>query len=343
MHIVVSTKAFFPIVGGSIVYASMLAEEFSKAGHKVTLITRTPGDDLPNTGYQLLRQPSVSNLLHLASRTDVLMQIESSWQDAIPFLLNGVPWFPTVHRGCFTGPLSAKGKLRLALERMAYRLGHTIGVSSYVVDAWKLKEPAIPNPYDERIFHEPTPGSGREIDILFVGSIVRHKGIFVLTEALGLLAPAKGELKVAFIGEGADSAELSRALGELPPSIECVLAGRQTPDEVAQWMKRSRILAFPTTPDWLEASPLTPLEAAACGCLIVASDSGGTPENVSSDHWIVKSGSVTELSDALLKALRKPSEPMGAATRQMLDQRCLQRIASRYLSRFTAAIARPLA
>jgi len=340
MHIVISTKAFSPMIGGSVIYAAMLAEEFSRIGHQVTVVTRTPGDNPPSTCYQLLRQPSVSRLLHLASRTDVLLQVESSWRDAIPFLLKGVPWFPTVHRGNSTGPFSPSGKLRLALERMAYQLGHTIGVSSFVVDVWKLQEPAIPNPYDERIFHEPAPDSERDIDILFVGSVVRRKGIFVLTEALGLLAPSEGKLKVAFIGEGADSAELSRALGELSPSIESVLAGRQTAPEVARWMKRSRILAFPTMPETLEASPLTPLEAAACGCLIVASDSGGTAENISSDHWIVKSGSVTDLSDALTEALRKPIGPISTATRRMLGQRHLQSVATQYLSRFTATIGR---
>src|SRR6218665_2344698 len=124
------------------------------------------------------------------------------------------------------------------MERLAYQLGRTIGVSSYVVDAWRLKEPAIPNPYDERIFHEPDPGPERDVDILFVGSIVRHKGIFILTEALKFLAPSNGKLKVAFLGEGTDSAELAQRIAMLPPSVEVVLAGRQTPEDVARWMKK---------------------------------------------------------------------------------------------------------
>lgn len=336
MHIVISTKSFMPILGGSIIYAAMLAEYFSSAGHRVTVITRTLGRDIPEIKYHLVRKPTLAEKMRIASSADALLQIESSWRDAYPFLIYGVPWFPTVHRGRRTmSGLSAYAKLKVIVETLAYRIGRTIGVSTYVTEAWGLKEPAIPNPYDEKIFHEPAPGEIRNIDILFVGSIVRHKGIFVLIEALKSLTTQLNAppLNVAFVGEGPDLDKLRCVITELTDNIKVVVAGRLDRLDVADWMKRSRILAFPTTPDWLEASPLTPLEGAACGCLIVASDSGGTRENISPSHWIVKPGSSIDLSRALSEALERPDEPIDPPTRLLLDERRIELVTSAYLSR----------
>jgi hypothetical protein len=84
MRIVFTTKSFHPMLGGSIVYCSMLASAFSRAGHDVTVITRTPGDDITDRNYNLLRKPSTSTMIELAGKTDILVQVEASWTDAWP-------------------------------------------------------------------------------------------------------------------------------------------------------------------------------------------------------------------------------------------------------------------
>jgi hypothetical protein len=56
---------FFPDVGGTETAPESMAQEFSKAGHKVVVITQTPGEPLPKASYELVRRPSVRRLLEL--------------------------------------------------------------------------------------------------------------------------------------------------------------------------------------------------------------------------------------------------------------------------------------
>ena len=105
MNIIVSAKAFLPQFGGTINYASMLARAFRDAGHQVTILTRSSGEPQTLDGLTILRNPTWRQKSDLARQADILFQVESSWQDALPFLLRGVPWFPTIHRGYAPVPM----------------------------------------------------------------------------------------------------------------------------------------------------------------------------------------------------------------------------------------------
>ena len=179
MKIVISSKSYYPLLGGSIVFASMLGKAFSRAGHEVIIITRTPGS-CDNSTLPILRNSSFKELINLATSTDLVLQIDASWRDIIPFLARGVLWFPTVHRGkpAYSG-LGIKQSLRLALESLGYRTGNTIGVADYVTKSWGLNTEPIPNPYDDEVFHPPDPSIERDIDVLFVGRVTGDKGVFL--------------------------------------------------------------------------------------------------------------------------------------------------------------------
>jgi glycogen synthase len=57
MNILLTAHRFFPDVGGTETAAESAAQEFSKAGHKVMVITQTPGEPIPLALYQLVRRP----------------------------------------------------------------------------------------------------------------------------------------------------------------------------------------------------------------------------------------------------------------------------------------------
>lgn len=337
MKIVVSSKSFYPILGGSIVFGAMLAKAFVRAGHEVKFITRTEGTE-DHFSFPVIRRPDFQELMALAEWADILMQVDASWRDVVPFLLKGVPWFPTIHRGKVPySDLDLKGKLLLGLEALGYRIGNAIGVADYVVSSWNINTPSIPNPYDESSFY---PVSGdRDIDVLYVGRLQADKGIFVLLDAIRRIAEAEeGKIsKVAFVGKGVPPEEILREVGSIA-GVEILLPGMLPPQKVAEWMRRSKVLAFPTTPAWLEASPLTPLEALACGCCIVASDVGGTRENIGPRGILVKAGDATELADGLTEALAATDNDQQEDVKSFLQCRQLQEVASLYLARFEDAL-----
>lgn len=335
MDISITTKKFYPLQGGSVVYADMLATAFSDLGHQVTVVTKTSGssprEEYP---YTLVRNARSKTAKSIAIQSDVLLQVESSWSDALPYLLRRKPWFPSLHRGFegFAGG-SLKGKALLLLELFAYRIGHTIGVSKYASQSWGMKGDVIENPYDDSVFNLSHGRNKRDIDVLFVGRITRDKGVFHLMDAIQKI-PTSGRLNIAFIGGGHDLERLQKYVSDICLDSEVQFTGQLDSTSVADWMRRSRILAFPTTPDWLEASPLTILEAAACGCIVVASDIGGTKENIPPGHFKVVPGDVESLSSGLSAALETEEADIRQETQKFLSQRTMHSVAKRYLALF---------
>lgn len=338
VKIALTTKSYFPVQGGSVVYARMLASAFTELGHEVRLVTRTSGPDDPSGSFPVIRKPSRGVLNEIASWSDILLQVDSSFRDGIPFLLRGRPWFPTIHRGRPSySRLGMGGKIRLLAEDIAFRTGKSIGVSNFAAASWGADN-VIPNPYDETVFHPAPDHVPKDIDILFVGRVTRDKGVFVLVDAVRKLRSTQ-PLRLAFVGGGVDLEELKSVVSETLPNINVEFPGQQELSDVADWMRKSRILAFPTTPDWLEASPLTPLEAAACGCIVVAADIGGTVENLPPGHHVIASGSVESLSEGLAAALAQNPAGIAAGTRKFLKCRTREVAAQAYLSLFEKSLS----
>jgi glycosyltransferase involved in cell wall biosynthesis len=218
-------------------------------------------------------------------------------------------------------------------------LGRTIPVGDQVAEDWGIRGAPIHNPYDNNVFYEAETISARDIDLLFVGRVEESKGVFVLLEALKRIsAQLKSAPTCCFVGDGPDDAILRQATANFGPRVRFEHAGRLAPGAVADRMRRSKILVFPTTPGWIEASPLTPLEALACGCYIVASDNGGTRENIGPDGILVKSGEADSLASALLDLLNSLPDRDTNGVRSFLSGRTLDQVASRYLERFKTVV-----
>jgi glycogen(starch) synthase len=333
MKIAITTKSYYPLQGGSIMFAKMLADGFLRVGHEVILLTRTPSKNETSDSFIVHRNPSLSLSIETAKWCDAFIQVDASWRDAIPFLILGKPWFPTIHRG-FSGyqGLSLKQKSLLFLERLAYRIGNSIAVSDYTLESWGIKGETIKNPYDDRIFQLPPIDQPRNIDLLFVGRINQDKGVYLLFETIKHRSDLH-HLKYAYAGDGPDLEKLKHLFQSELPHVDVKFFGKLDATGVATCMQHSKILAFPTTPEWLEASPLTPLEAAACGCLIVASDVGGTTENIPPGHIIIKAGCRKSLSDGISLAMDTNIEALRYDTQDFLSQRMLETAILQYSKR----------
>ncbi|HEY5894011.1 MAG TPA: glycosyltransferase family 4 protein [Chthoniobacterales bacterium] len=303
MKIVITCNHYLPVMGGTIQYIVMLAPEFIRQGHEVKVVTRTrethPTDS--EVPFEVIRGPSRKKISELADWGDVVLQVEVSLTTMLPFLLKGKAYVPTLHAGYPLAGLKGKAKLMRWLQRCSLRLGHPIGVSKWVLDSWGGYGISILNPVDSTIFKLPPENSPRDVDVLYVGRMNHAKGVYLLIEALVQLAAEGLVRRAVFVGEGTAIPDLTARISEAGLTEAIQLAGRADTKGVASWMQRSRVLAFPTTPAWLEASPLTLLEALSCGCEVVASDIGGVAETGGGFIRLVKSGD----PDDLLKGLRK--------------------------------------
>ena len=83
MRILLCSHAFSPSIGGIETVSGLLAEEFSKAGAAVTVVTNTLGADSP-ANYAIFRRPGLTTLRSLGRGADVILQNNISLQTLLP-------------------------------------------------------------------------------------------------------------------------------------------------------------------------------------------------------------------------------------------------------------------
>ena len=138
----------------------------------------------------------------------------------------------------------------------------------------------------------------------FVGSVVPHKGVHVLVEALRLLPAGVAHLSIVGDPNVAPDyvADLHRRASGLPVEFR----GRFDEVERRNVYDALDVLVVPSL--WLENSPLVIHEAAMAGVPVVASRIGGIPGLISDDvsGLLVEPGSAQQLAVALRRFVEDP-------------------------------------
>jgi len=122
---------------------------------------------------------------------------------------------------------------------------------------------------------------GRSHEILFVGRLVDVKGGVHLLDAMALVCSARPSTRLIVIGDGPLRAHLQQKADSMKLDIHFL--GTQPSQVVIEWMRRARVLAFPsvrTSTGATEGLGMVALEGMASGLPLVASRSGGIPEVV---------------------------------------------------------------
>ena len=146
------------------------------------------------------------------------------------------------------------------------------------------------------------PASGRMI--LFVGNLLKAKGVVDLVQACALLRDRRVEFTCRIVGQGPDAATVERAIrtSKLTDHVSCV--GVRPHGELADWFRASDVV---TLPSYTEGIPNVLREAISCGKPFVSTTVGGIPEIADpSLSRLVPPGSVPELADALGHFLENP-------------------------------------
>ena len=138
----------------------------------------------------------------------------------------------------------------------------------------------------------PAGSIGRPVDLLYVGQLIRGKGVHLLLEAM---AKMKSRRTLDIVGTGNMEGEL-KALAE-----RLGLAGRvrfngfqKSPQD---WMRGAKCVVVPSF--WQEPYGLVAAEAVALGRPVVAFAIGGLPEACQGKATLVPPGDVDALASAL--------------------------------------------
>lgn len=116
--------------------------------------------------------------------------------------------------------------------------------------------------------------------IVFVGNLLRAKGVYELLAAFDRLAREHPELDLAIVGDGPERSALTERTRQAGLTQRVLLPGRVAHSSVANWINASDLLCLPSHREGL---PNVLLEAMACGVPVVATRVGGIPEAVTAD------------------------------------------------------------
>ncbi|MCC6347311.1 MAG: glycosyltransferase family 4 protein, partial [Nitrospirales bacterium] len=117
----------------------------------------------------------------------------------------------------------------------------------------------------------------KDIDVITVARLHPVKGLPYLVRACRILKEERPGLRCVVIGEGGERASLQRMIHEEGLAENVSLLGSRPPEEVVQYISRSRVFVLPSTS---EAMPVALMEALACGVPVVATKVRGIPELV---------------------------------------------------------------
>lgn len=142
--------------------------------------------------------------------------------------------------------------------------------------------------------------------ILFVGHVIRTKGIFELIEACGDIPDIK--LKIMGLCDIKTKTEITTLANRYNKDTWIEFTGNVSSEEVLKEMCQCRIFALPT---YTEGFPNVILESMICGCPIVTTNVGAIPEmldikNGENYGICVSPCNVEELKNAILRMLNNP-------------------------------------
>jgi PEP-CTERM/exosortase A-associated glycosyltransferase len=180
----------------------------------------------------------------------------------------------------------------------------------------------------------------------FAGSFYAYEGLDLLIDALALLTPRHGALKLLLVGGGVQEEALKRQAQALGLMDRVIFAGRVPHAEVGRYYDLIDILVYPRRSMRLTelVTPLKPLEALAQGKLVVASDVGGHRELIQDGRTgiLFPAGNAGALAQTIERLLEEPQrwEALKRAGRKFVEE---ERTWARSVARYAAVYERVLA
>jgi glycosyltransferase involved in cell wall biosynthesis len=171
-----------------------------------------------------------------------------------------------------------------------------------------------------------SPAAGDPFTVLFLGNLIRTKGVFVLLEAAAKVVAAQPSVRFIFAGDWplqSDRVEAERFIRERGLDQRVSFAGVVAGERKWQLLVDADVLAFPSYYP-LEAHPLVIVEALRAGLPVVSTKWAAIPEMIEDgvNGLLAIPQDVDDLAEKLLRIIRDPAlrERMSRANRRRFDE-----------------------
>lgn len=304
MKILISSHAFAPSIGGIETASALLATEFVRAGHKVTLLTQTAGESEERFSFPVIRRPSLGALLRALRWCDVYWQNNLSLRTIWPAFFLRRPVVIT-HQGSYCRPPAGLDLVQRVKRAVIWR-ARSVAISTAVADAFAMPSRIIPNPFAAELFTAGAPTAERSNDLIFVGRLVAEKGLDLLLDALAQLRRRGFSPGLTIVGAGPELAPSKQRAAALSLDDQLIFAGAKRGAELVAALQTHKILVVPSR--YAEPFGIVALEGIAAGCAVIGSSGGGLPEAIGPCGLTFPNGDAAALAGRIEQLLRAPNE-----------------------------------
>jgi len=243
-------------------------------------------------------------------------------QGAVPV---GITSLPAFHR-----------RMRVAKRARIFVAGSRYSASELSHNGFAGDRIEIIAPVPAAITALRAPGDGERGRMLFVGQIIRGKGLDLLLTAAARL---KGDWTLDVVGEGRQLEECRQQAQQLGIADRVNFAGWVPHQQLDQWYRAASFTVVPSR--WPEPFGMIGLESMSRGRPVIAFDSGGIRDWLAHEvsGLLVPQGDVTALTGALQQAISTPR--MMKRLGYYASHHCRRHFNhALYLDRMQAALAR---
>jgi starch synthase len=177
----------------------------------------------------------------------------------------------------------------------------------------------------------------KDFFILFVGRLIKMKGIEYLIRALKDLISQYGNLKLVIVGDGNAREDNERMASSIRENV--IFAGYR--NDVYRFMCAADIVVLPSL---CEGCPNVVLEAMACGTPVIASRVGAVPDIIENGRTgiIVELKDVEGLKKALVRLMenRELARKMGERGRERVEKEFTWDAVCKKLEKFYGEVVR---
>lgn len=330
MRILIFTTVFYPLRGGIENLTLNLCKQFVDKGHEVKVIAyQKQTDVLPD--IDVYYAPSIAKMLELFLWCKVYYMPNISLKGIWPlFISPRKRW--VISQNDFS--LTNKRNLLSVIKLFAIKFSsENISVSKSVATSLGTPSEIIYNCYDDAVF-KVNPEAERVLDFVFVGRLVSQKGCDTLIRACYNL---KLPFKLTIVGDGPELNRLKIMAEQLELTEHITFTSTLKSVEIVEVLNQHKVLIIPS--NGKEGFGIVALEGLACGCRIIASDSGGLAEAVGNFGQLFQPGDVHQLNGLLKEALQEINQPayQPEELTAYLDNYKTQIVAQKYLSVFGSA------
>ncbi len=241
-------------------------------------------------------------------------------------VLGGPPYSFTVH-----GPESIDRAVILSLEEKIKRASFVVAISSYCQSqlyrwcdrTYWSKIHIVHCALDKPFFDQPITPVPETNQLVCVGRLNEQKGHLILLEAVKQLALAGVDFKLVLVGDGELRSQIESLIVQFNLQDRIIITGWADSDLVRHHIVNSRAMVLPS---FAEGLPVVIMEALALGRPVVSTYIAGIPELLEQDvsGWLVPSGSVEALAEAMEQVLRSPTDKLSQMGQEGAKKAALQ-------------------